>query len=75
MEKKIEKKDRSRRKEGKKKLFRHENRNTVEPRSNGIVFITDSYSWSLQIDFFHFFVGNNRSSTITEENCRSAEIR
>ena len=38
----------------KKKLFRHENRNTVEPRSNGIVFITDSYSWSLQIGFFYF---------------------
>ena len=31
-------------KKEKKKLFRHENRNTVEPRSNGIVFITDSYS-------------------------------
>ena len=39
-------------KKEKKKLFRHENRNTVEPRSNGIVFITDSYSWSLQINFY-----------------------
>ena len=43
MEKKIEKKDRSRRKEG-KNYSGMKTENTVEPRSNGIVFITDSYS-------------------------------
>ena len=47
---------------------------TVEPRSdgpatNGIPPTTDANSWSLYVNFFYFFIGNNRSLPITEENC------
>ena len=47
-------KKRSKSKKRRKKLFRHENRNTVELRFNGIAFITGTNSWSLQVNFFYF---------------------
>ena len=56
---------------------------TVEPCSNrpplnGILPLTDTYSWSLQPDFFYLiisYVGYNKIPPIRNEICWSLEIR